>query len=88
MLYSALYPVPMCFDLPTMQAVFPNVSTLHLFNISRTPRGVAGIKAGLPVTYLPIKYGLSVYSKCSLHLTNIQQVEPINVLKWTYRLTD
>ena len=45
--------LPMFFDLPTTHAVFPNVSTWHLFNISSTPRGVAGINPGSPVQYRP-----------------------------------
>ena len=43
----------MFFDRPTTQAVFPNVSTWHLFNISNTPSGVAGMNPGSPVQYRP-----------------------------------
>ena len=53
---SDIEALPMFFDLPAMQTFFPNVGMLHLLMISRTPRGVAGIRAhpGSPAQYLPM----------------------------------
>ena len=48
--------IPMFFDLPAIQTFFPYVGMLHRLMISRTPRGVAGIKvpSGSPAQYLPM----------------------------------
>ena len=54
--YCTVLNLPIFLDLPTTHAVFPNVSTRHLFNISSTPSGVAGMKAGCPITYRPRGY--------------------------------
>lgn len=92
--------LPMFFDLPTTHAVFPNVSTWHLFNISSTPRGVAGINPGSPVQYRPERkrkwkwewwYKLTDdinYSISILLLTDICQMEPIHILVRSYSIAD